>query len=324
MKKVLIWHQGALGDLILSLPAIHSIKEYAGGGSLHLVCRGDMADVILESSLADRVTSNEKGIFGCLFGVGSDLPPDLKSFLDGFDTAFVFMRIRHEAFINNMSRYVTHCHHIRTFPPPGIRMHVARYQLQQLAELGIEHGDVVPVLDVGCEPLSSAEIPVIAVHPGSGGKRKCWPLRRYLQLMEELQEREACSFAVILGPAEEGGEYETIVQFVSERGIRADIIRNMPVSGIVRKLKGADLFIGNDSGITHLASAAGVPVVAIFGPTDQEVWKPLGRNVRIVRSGHPCSPCREEDYRRCSGGGCLESIQVGTVIGEFRRALRML
>lgn len=324
MKKILIWHQGALGDLILSLPAVRAIKEHAGGGSLHLVCRSDMADVILESNLADEVTSNEKGMFGFLFGVPEHHPPDLQSFLDGFDAAFVFMRDSHESFIYNLRQYIIRCCHIKTFPLEGVRTHVAHYQLRQLAEFGIEHGDAIPVLDEDCGPLSSSEIPVVAIHPGSGGKKKCWPLQRYLQLMEELQGEEELSFLVILGPAEEGGEYEIIAEFLSQRKIPAGIIRDTTVSGIFRKLKGADLFIGNDSGITHLASAGGVPVVAIFGPTDHEVWKPLGRNVRVVHSGRPCSPCRGEDYRRCSGVECLESVEVKAVLKECRKALRMI
>jgi ADP-heptose:LPS heptosyltransferase len=143
--------------------------------------------------------------------------------------------------------------------------------------------------------------------------------------MEELhREDKLSSFVVILGPAEDGGEYETLREFIAERRICADIMRNMPVSEIVPALKQAALFIGNDSGITHLASALGTPSLVIFGPTDHEVWKPLGVNARIVRSGYPCSPCEENDYRRCKGVECLEALPVETVLEEFRRVLRMV
>jgi ADP-heptose:LPS heptosyltransferase len=323
MKKVLIWHQGALGDLILSLPAVYAIKNHRGGAGLHIVCRGDMSDIIVENNLAEEVTSNEKGIFGRLFEDRGRLPPDLKAFLAGFDGAFVFMRNRHDAFLDNVRLHIHQCHHISTFPPPGVRMHVPRYQLEQLSEMGIDTDEAFPVLNAGSGRFLPEGPPFIAVHPGSGGRNKCWPLRRYMRLMEELHREGEVSFVVILGPAEDSGKYETLKKFIAEKGLRVEIIRDMPVSGIARVLKKAAFFIGNDSGIAHLASALGTPALVIFGPTDHEVWKPAGVNVGIVRSVYPCSPCREEAYRRCAGIGCLEGLTVETVLEEFRRAGRI-
>jgi ADP-heptose:LPS heptosyltransferase len=323
MKKVLVWHQGALGDLILSLPAVYAIKKHAEGVSLHLICREDLSTVILRNNLAEEVTSNEKGAFGCLFSEREHHSPDLRAFLAGFDDAFVFMRSRNALFLDNIQCYIPQCHYIRTFPPPDVRVHVSRYQLDQLDDTGIGKGEKFPVLDAGGKTSFSADPPVIVVHPGSGGRKKCWPLRRYMRLMEELHREDESSFIVILGPAEESGEYETLREFISERRICADIMRNMPVSEIVRVLKKAALFIGNDSGITHLASALGTPSLVIFGPTDHEIWKPLGANVRIVRSGYSCSPCEEEDRRRCTGVKCLEALPVETVLAESRRVRRV-
>jgi ADP-heptose:LPS heptosyltransferase len=323
MKKILVWHQGALGDLILSLPAVYAIKKHGGGVSLHLVCRADMSGFILEKGLADGVTSNEKGTFGSLFGDLDRYSRDLKSFLDGFDGAFVFMRSRDDVFLDNLRRHIPHCHYIRAFPPPGMRMHVPRYQLEQLAGLGVDQGGGFPILGAGSDPSLPAGPTVIAVHPGSGGKKKCWPLHNYLRLMEELNREGDFSLVVILGPAEDRGEYETVNKFISEKGISAEIIENMPVSEVISVLKKAALYIGNDSGITHLASALGVPAVAIFGPTDHEIWKPLGGNVRIVRSAYPCAPCEEEAYRRCGKAECLETLRVETVLEECRRAGRV-
>ncbi len=323
MKKVLVWHQGALGDLILSLPALYAIRRHCGGAAVHIICRGDMSDIIVENNLAEEVTSNEKGIFGRLFEDPGGDSPDLEAFLGGFDGAFVFMRNRHDAFMDNVGRHIPWCHHISTFPPPGLRMHVPRYQLEQLSDMGIDNDETFPVLNAGRETSFPEGPPIIAVHPGSGGRKKCWPLRRYMRLMEELHRKGAVSFVVILGPAEENGEYETLEKFITEKGLCVEIIRDMPVSGIARVLKKAAFFIGNDSGIAHLASALGTPALVIFGPTDHEVWKPAGVNAGIVRSGYPCSPCGEEAYRRCTGIGCLEALTVETVLEEFRRAGRI-
>lgn len=324
MKKILVWHQGALGDLILSLPAVYAIKKSAGGVGLHLICRGDLSSLIIESGLADTVTSNEKGTFGPLFVGGDSCSRDLKLFLGLFNGAFVFMRGRDDIFLGNLRRHIPHCYHINTFPPPGVRMHVPRYQLEQLAGLGVEMGGGFPVLGAGSDRYPPAGPPVIVVHPGSGGKKKCWPLHNYLLLMEKLHRCDDFSSVVVLGHAEDSGEYERVREFMSGKAIPAEIIRNMPVSEVIPVLKKAALYVGNDSGITHLASVLGTPAVAIFGPTDHEVWKPLGNNVRIVRSAYPCSPCEGDAYRRCGRAECLESLRPEAVMEECRRAGRAI
>ena len=324
MKRILVWHQGALGDLILSLPAVYAIKKHAAKGTLHLVCREDMSEVVLENDLADNTTSNEKGMFGCLFVGPENHTPELKVFLDGFDVAFIFMRHCNNVFLDNLGRYVPKCHHILTFPPAGLRTHVSRYQLKQLAELGIQYNDIFPVLHEGNKTPSPAGLPVVAVHPGSGGIKKRWPLRKYLRLMDELHRQDDVSFVVILGPAESDGDYETLKAFISSKGIRAEVKKNMPVSRVVRTLKHATLYIGNDSGITQLAAALGIPVVAIFGPTDHNVWKPLGKRVTIARHVYPCAPCGEGTYRGCGKAECLETLSVETVLAKCLRTLRML
>ncbi|MEJ2697843.1 MAG: hypothetical protein P8013_14500 [Candidatus Sulfobium sp.] len=185
MKKILVWHQGALGDLILSLPAVHAIKKHYEETPLHLICRGDMADVIVERDLAETVSSNEKGEFGSLFADCTDFPRELGTFLEGFDAAFVFMRSRHDAFFDNLRRYIPQCRHIPTLPPPGVRRHVASYQLEQLTGPGIDHDRSFPVLGAGREVACPVGPPLVVVHPGSGGKKKCWPLRKYLQVIED-------------------------------------------------------------------------------------------------------------------------------------------
>ncbi len=68
------------------------------------------------------------------------------------------------------------------------------------------------------------------------------------------------------------------------------------------------MFVGNDSGMTHLAAAVGVPVVAIFGPSDPIRWAPKGSEVRIVRKAVFCSPCEREAMSRCDSRHCLSGI----------------
>ena len=119
--------------------------------------------------------------------------------------------------------------------------------------------------------------PLAAIHPGSGGRRKCWPAARFARLVQHLH-RQGFGILLIEGPA--------------DREACSEICRGLPPGGILMPgvqslercaalMSGCCVYVGNDSGVTHMAAALGVPSVAIFGPTEPAVWSPLGRKVRV-------------------------------------------
>jgi ADP-heptose:LPS heptosyltransferase len=79
-------------------------------------------------------------------------------------------------------------------------------------------------------------------------------------------------------------------------------------------MEGCWFFIGNDSGITHMAAALGLPTVAIFGPTDQQVWSPRGEETVVVCRGIHCSPCPQERFFQCKDSECLKAVEVEEVL----------
>jgi heptosyltransferase III len=116
----------------------------------------------------------------------------------------------------------------------------------------------------------------VAVHPGSGGKRKCWPARRFAELVVRLQ----APVLVVEGPADS----EVCREFAEALPTCVPLARatDVPLSRLAALLMESRGYIGNDSGVSHLAAALGVPTVAIFGPTDPAVWAPRGPNVSLV------------------------------------------
>jgi ADP-heptose:LPS heptosyltransferase len=90
-------------------------------------------------------------------------------------------------------------------------------------------------------------------------------------------------------------------------------------------MEGCRFFIGNDSGITHMAAALGVPTVALFGPTDPKVWAPRGEHVTVVAPEIPCSPCSREQFFECQLNDCVKGIKLSEVLeslaklGMFRK-----
>jgi ADP-heptose:LPS heptosyltransferase len=93
------------------------------------------------------------------------------------------------------------------------------------------------------------------------------------------------------------------------------------VDELLGLLKESRLFLGNDSGATHLAAALGVPTLAVFGPSDPWLWRPLGPRVRVVTSRRLCAPCTAGGPIACSSRSCLEELDAREIA---KAALRLL
>ncbi|MCC6367891.1 MAG: glycosyltransferase family 9 protein [Bryobacterales bacterium] len=143
---------------------------------------------------------------------------------------------------------------------------------------------------VGAVPGAVPRLPVarrndgfLAIHPFSGSPKKNWPLERF----RALAKHSPWPVQWIAGPEE-----------ILPGAVRFDSLWDL-----AQWLAGASLYAGNDSGITHLAAAAGVPVIALFGPTDPEVWAPRGADVQVLRAPH----------------GRIESLATDQVLPYLRR-----
>jgi ADP-heptose:LPS heptosyltransferase len=124
----------------------------------------------------------------------------------------------------------------------------------------------------------------MAFHPGSGGKRKCWPLNNYFRMVEKLLSRQACRILFFTGPAEEPEVADEILSFAHGHKEVAHV-RNEPLIMVGGLLANSDLYVGNDSGITHLAAAVNGKVIVLFGPSDPLLWKPLGTGTLVLSAG---------------------------------------
>ena len=156
-------------------------------------------------------------------------------------------------------------------PPETGDLHAADFFARQV---GLAT-PVVPHIPVAAEPHGR-----VVIHPFSGGARKNWPLERWQAL------------GAILGAERADSRFERL-------------------DDLAAWLAGAKLFVGNDSGITHLAAAVGTPVVALFGPTDPAVWAPRGPRVRILRH-QPIAALRLRDVLEAVEDlGSQPALQVG-------------
>ena len=123
----------------------------------------------------------------------------------------------------------------------------------------------------------------VVIHPGSGGAHKCWHLDNFLAVARML-EKEGTDSVFLLGPAEMERFGESTISYIRELG---NLLTDLPLSDVLAILSCSRAFLGNDSGITHLAAALGIRTVAVFGPTDPAIYRPIGSAVTILQNNTP-------------------------------------
>ena len=195
----------------------------------------------------------------------------------------------------------------------------------RLADLG--WGGVQPVA------LAPGEPPHVALHPGSGAYSlaRRWPAARFVQLARALRLEFSASVTLV-GSLEERDLAASIIESLGAPAWIVSAAGATSPHQLAETLAGAHLFIGNDSLPAHLATAAGVPVIAIFGPSNARAWGPYapsepGRVTVIRRSDLPCSPCiyRGHDLgtpQGCPPRSCLTELEIGPALIAARRLLR--
>jgi heptosyltransferase-3 len=247
----LVIRPGAIGDFIVSLPAIECLRAdrfevWTASQNVPLVRFADRARAIASTGLD-------------LLSV-TDPPPHLLDELRRFDSIVCWYgsnRPEFRAAVANLGLPFTF---LDALPPAGAGIHATDFYLEQVRTIAACDSDGVPRIPCAAAPGNYA-----VIHPFSGSARKNWPLEKFRQLARSLERvMPVCWCTGPDDPAIDGA-------------VRIDDLYELACW-----LAGARLYIGNDSGITHLAAAVGTPVLALFGPTDPAVWAPRGANVRAA------------------------------------------
>ncbi len=137
---------------------------------------------------------------------------------------------------------------------------------------------------LGMSPFS------ILIHPGSGGRPKCRPLASYDALARLLRSEGHCDIHFVIGHVELETWPRDDLRQLDELAREFPVLRSPTPDDLVAILAGAGVYIGNDSGPTHLAALLGTPTVALFGPTPAAVWRPLGPRVQVITGDPSAGP----------------------------------
>jgi len=204
----------------------------------------------------------------------------------------------------------------RTIPVPPrnpARLHQKYYYLDLATACGAPSDDSLPELR---RSTSASKELQIAICPGAEyGPAKRWPIESYAAVAKHLAEKRNAKL-IILGAAGDAAIAANLAEQVSGAENRAG---QTSLAEFIAALEGSRLVIGNDSGAMHVASALGVPTVAIFGSTEPALTGPLGQHTTVLRHHVPCSPCF---LRECPiDFACMTSITPEKVIAAAEKFL---
>ncbi|HLZ08211.1 MAG TPA: glycosyltransferase family 9 protein, partial [Chloroflexota bacterium] len=207
---------------------------------------------------------------------------------------------------------------VASFPATGSCRHIADHLLGSLAPLGVRPKPtrfrIRGARSVGSETpdqrtlIEKAADRLVVLHPGAGGRRKRWPADRFAALADRLIQA-GYSVVLMAGPSDD--EVADVVRSLVRHGeVRILADRTLTeLDGIFSRTR---LFVGNDSGITHLAALAGAPTVALFGPFDPAYWAPIGPIVSVVDAGLSCSH-RADPREGCHVCDLMPSLSIERV-----------
>jgi len=309
MNRILVIRGGAIGDFILTLPALKALRDARPQAHMEILGYKHIAVLAEERFYAQAVRSIEYGPLARFFARNSELPAELTDYFASFDLIVSYLYDPDRIFETNLRRCGVQnliCGAARIVENAG---HAARQLARPIEQLGINVVDfaerIFPSIEdreFAREFLASVPQSIIAIHPGSGSHEKNWPLENWIGLFSpDSRFADLEGLVVISGEADEA-QTDQLEREWKNRNVR--FARNLPLAHLAAVLE-RSIFIGHDSGISHLAAAAGANCILLFGPTDPDVWAPRNDNVQILRPP----------------GGRLDHLQIETVEAAFAGVL---
>jgi heptosyltransferase III len=303
--QTLIIRPGAIGDSLLTLAVIQQLREQDTQAHVTLVGNAAVLPLARAFGLAEEVDNYDSSRWSELFSSAGIKSRELRSLLGQMERAIGWLPDPDGVVKQNLLAAG-----IKTVMVSSSRRPEGKWHLHRAVYMAETIG--LPPIDITAPfvppqrivPLNAGTRPEydrapIAVHPGSAGANKCWPASHFLSLIDRLCSRGQ-PVLLLAGPA----DHERLATLLDALAPRygKKLLRtlvNASLMEVAKQLLQCQCYIGNDSGITHLAAMLGIPTIAIFGPSDPANWRPLGPTVKVLR---PLSP------------RCMEQLAVDTVM----------
>jgi heptosyltransferase-2 len=279
MGRILVIRGGALGDFILTLPVFAALRAQFPDAQVEVLGYPHIARLCLAGGIAHAVHPIEARALARFFARGGSLDPQIASFFAGFAVIVSFLYDPDRIFQDNVAlcskaQFIVGPHR----PDEKASLHAADTFLTALQRLAIFDADTTPRL--AAEPTAPGPGRWIAAHPGSGSESKNWPERCWAELLARVVDGSDRNILLVGGEAE-GDRLQRLAAALPESRLR--VARSLPLNTLAGLLRACELFVGHDSGITHLAAAVGLPCVALWGPSNPALWRPRGNRITLVQ-----------------------------------------
>jgi len=279
--RFLILRPGAIGDTLLAFPVLRALRAQYTHPHITFVGNASVLPLSLAFGVAEEVSDYEHVQWSELFSTRGIHAPALQDLLQCINSAICWLHDPEGLVEHNL--HVAGVRHVIVAPGrPRGNMHIVEYLAQTI---GLSKP--VETLTRFTLPGSGATSPdkMVAVHPGSGSTNKCWPTRHFAAVIERLWNLPGQVYPVSLlsGPADSERVHDLLSWLAPPEPALLKMIVNEPLLVVAHQLQHCKCYLGNDSGITHLAAMLGVPTIALFGPSDPATWRPVGPEVIVLQ-----------------------------------------
>lgn len=280
--RILILRGGAIGDFVLTLPAMQALRARWPGAYIEVIGYPWVAELAVAGGIVDSVVSLDRAEVARYFAFRAELSAEQKDYLRSFHFIISYLHDPAGTVRDNMA--AAGAQQFIYGSPLVESGHAVEHLIKPLEELAVyPETQCRPVLMLpeerrqrGAARIAGIGENVVAIHPGSGSPKKNWPPERFLAVARIVADHGLAPL-LIVGPAEVELDRE-----LTGTGCEIPVVRGYSIMELAEALSACAGYVGNDSGVTHIAAALGVPVVALFGPSDAQTWAPRGEHVRVM------------------------------------------
>lgn len=306
--RILVIRGGAIGDFILTLPAIRLLRENFPGCHLEILGYRHIACLADGRFYANSVRSIEYGPLAGFFNPRADLDPELVEYFAGFHQIVSYIYDPDKLFECCLRRSGVK-NLITVSPKVSDEAHAAHQLARPLEQMALWLDDPAAQffpseadIERARQIIAGLPRPLVAIHPGSGGEKKNWPVERWMEIRDKLLADARVGHVLIIG----GESDQRQLALMQNSGpAKTTILESLPLPALGAIFAQCEVFAGHDSGISHLAAAAGTNCLLLFGPTDPEIWAPANSAVTVLRALE----------------GRLSALEVATVWDKLEKML---
>lgn len=303
--RLLALRGGAIGDFLVTLPALRTLRNRWPDAYIELWGYPHVADLACEAGLVNCVCSLDRADAARLFSLRPDFSPAQAEHLRSFHVILSYLHDPSGTVCENLERLGAQ--QVLCGSPMVEDRHAVDQMFLPLASLALyPEGEEAPELTLpntrerGRALLPDHGQPVLMLHPGSGSPAKNWPLKKFQALGEWAARARALQPVWLLGEADTAlaGDLQSVRTPWPVRS-------GLDLGEVACALSACAGYVGNDSGISHLAAAVGVPTLALFGPSDPARWAPRGRCAMTLsareRSTNSLAQLSVQEAAQCLG-----------------------